>query len=170
MNSIALSFATLVKTNNGVFKSAAQAKFLLSQCDNAQFVSCDSFFKNSYTITYVCDENGVIRVEKHALKSGKSSTAWLKIDDAAFQSKQKIVAACEITMRNYTARNKKLFSLLDKIEKSKSCAIDIILSGNVITGCALFTKRTEKFERIEMLRISESLAMEQVFAEHYKNK
>ena len=67
---VAQSFANLVKTNNGFFKSEAQAKFLLSQCVNNQFATGGVVHRNSYTIFYVCDSTGVVRVEKQTTAKG----------------------------------------------------------------------------------------------------
>jgi hypothetical protein len=67
---VAQSFANLVKTNNGFFKSPAQAAFLLSQCVNHQFATSGSVHRNSYVIFYVCDSTGVVRVEKQTAAKG----------------------------------------------------------------------------------------------------
>lgn len=64
------SFASLVKSNNGKFKSEAQAKFLLSQCRDGQFITGGRVHGNSYTLFYVCDNTGVIRVEKQTKSKG----------------------------------------------------------------------------------------------------
>lgn len=62
-NTILASFATLVRFNNGLFKSAKQAEFLRS------FLNADQKLEDLYTTrttaqltTYTCDERGVIRV------------------------------------------------------------------------------------------------------------
>ena len=64
------SFASLVKSNNGKFKSDAQAKFLLSQCRDGQFITGGRVHGNSYTLFYVCDNTGVVRVEKQTNAKG----------------------------------------------------------------------------------------------------
>lgn len=64
------SFASLVKTNNGKFKSEAQAKFLLSQCRDGQFITSGHVHGNLYTLFYVCDNTGVVRVEKQTNAKG----------------------------------------------------------------------------------------------------
>lgn len=68
------SFANIVKTNNGFFKSQAQAKFLLSQCVSNQFSTSGSVHGNRYILFYVCDETGVIRVEKQTQSKGLITT------------------------------------------------------------------------------------------------
>lgn len=71
---IAKSFAYLVKSNNGAFKSEAQAKFLLSQCNGEQkFV--DSMPKDA-VVTYHCDGAGVVSVERYSLNTGKTKKEW----------------------------------------------------------------------------------------------
>lgn len=66
---IAKSFFSLIKTNNGYFKSEKQASFLLDQCgDGKMFVATYSVFNNSYNFFFECDDEGVVRVEKHTSK------------------------------------------------------------------------------------------------------
>ena len=67
---IAQSFANIVKTNNGAFKSAAQAAYLLSQCEDGQYVSSGTTYGNCYVMFYICDDQGVIRVQKQTVAKG----------------------------------------------------------------------------------------------------
>lgn len=70
MSQIAQSFANIVKTNNGSFKSAAQAAFLLSQCTGFEFVTTGTVGRNVYTLFYTCDDQGVTRVQKQTVAKG----------------------------------------------------------------------------------------------------
>jgi hypothetical protein len=77
------SFASLVKYNNGLFKSEKQAKFLLSKCSepNVYFTYPGEMYGNQYYFTYECDNTGVIKVEKHTGSKknqgrGKTETVW----------------------------------------------------------------------------------------------
>jgi hypothetical protein len=64
---IAMSFASLVKNNNGFFKSEKQARFLLSRCDEDKiFVTGGHMYGNQYNIFYHCDDKGVTEVKKSA--------------------------------------------------------------------------------------------------------
>jgi len=75
-NDIARSFASLVKHNNGFFKSEKQARFLLSRCDEDNtYTTGGSVYGNSYNIFYKCDEKGVIEVVK-STTSGPDKTTW----------------------------------------------------------------------------------------------
>lgn len=73
-----MSFFSLTKTNNGKFKSEAQAKLLSSKLDaNQQFVSVQSLsFGNtknaqqSVTWTVTCDAEGVTKIEKQTKTKG----------------------------------------------------------------------------------------------------
>lgn len=76
MNDIAKSLSYLVKTNNGMFKSEAQASFLKSKLDKGTLIDIGSTYGNPYVITYFCDDKGVTKVEKHGTKSGKSEITW----------------------------------------------------------------------------------------------
>lgn len=77
MDTIAASFANLVKTNNGLFKSPMQAGFLLSKCtvDNNTYVTSGSVHGSSFSMFYVCDDKGVVRVEKQTRAKGLT-TEW----------------------------------------------------------------------------------------------
>jgi hypothetical protein len=93
MSNVAVSFASLVKSNNGMFKSEAQAKFLLSQCQEENtFVCGGNVYNNSFTIFYICDSLGVVKVEKYLPKSGKTTTTWERLTADQFQASQEAKA------------------------------------------------------------------------------
>ena len=75
MSNVAQSFANIVKTNNGLFKSPAQAAFLLSQCSNGEYVTSGITYRSSYALFYTVDEQGVVRVQKQTAAKGLS-TEW----------------------------------------------------------------------------------------------
>ena len=79
MGTIAQSFANLVKTNNGFFKSAAQANFLLSQ-SSYEYVSCGSVMGNSFNMHYTCDDRGVTMVRKYTKAKGFATTWERKVE------------------------------------------------------------------------------------------
>lgn len=88
MNNVAVSFASLVKSNNGMFKSEAQAKFLLSQCQDVNvFTVGGNVYNNSFSLSYTCDNQGVVKVEKYLPKSGKTTTTWERLTVDQFQAK-----------------------------------------------------------------------------------
>ena len=71
---VAKSFAHLVKNNNGAFKSEAQAKFLLSQCDKeTKFV--DDTPKGA-VVFYHCDDRGVAFVDRYNMATSKTKREW----------------------------------------------------------------------------------------------
>jgi len=70
MNNLNASFRSLVKNNNGFFKSEKQASFLLSKCDaDNEFVIAESAFGNAYLDIFKCDNNGIYKVVRSAKKS-----------------------------------------------------------------------------------------------------
>lgn len=79
MDTIAQSFANLVKTNNGFFKSAAQANFLLSQ-SSYEYATCGSVMGNSYNMHYTCDDSGVTLVQKYTKAKGFVTTWERKVE------------------------------------------------------------------------------------------
>ena len=68
MSQIAQSLANLVKTNNGLFKSAAQAAFITSQ--GSEFTASGAVGRNVYTMFYVVDSKGVVKVQKQTVAKG----------------------------------------------------------------------------------------------------
>jgi len=67
---LSISFASLVKTNNGFFKSDKQASFLLSQCRDGEYSTSGHLHGNSYQLFYTCDDAGVTKVEKSTHAKG----------------------------------------------------------------------------------------------------
>lgn len=79
MSNLAITFASLVKNNNGRFQSEKQFEFLISQCETNEhghrvYVTSGSLFHNSWKLEYVCDDFGVVYVIKHTGK--KSVRVW----------------------------------------------------------------------------------------------
>jgi len=70
MNTISQSFASLVKNNNGFFKSEKQAKTLLSVCNDSVFIDGGIFFGGTWTKFYHCDDKGVVMVVHHTNTKG----------------------------------------------------------------------------------------------------
>jgi len=112
-NEIAVSFASLVKSNNGFFKSEKQSAFLLSKCqDTNTFVCGGSVYNNSFTMFYICDSLGVVKVEKYTPKSGKTVTTWGRQTEEQYQanlatkeaSKARDIALQEAQMAKFQAR------------------------------------------------------------------
>lgn len=69
------SVESLIKTNNGFFKSDKQAEFLISQLSkNNIFVG--SVYGNTFNITYVFDEKGIIKKEQYNIKTSKTEITW----------------------------------------------------------------------------------------------
>ena len=74
---LGISFASLVKNNNGLFKSPKQAAFLLSQCDPDRiFTVMGTFGRNAFTLFYHCDDLGVTKVEKYLPVTSRSMVTW----------------------------------------------------------------------------------------------
>lgn len=89
MSNVAISFASLVKSNNGFFKSEAQASFLLSQCQEENvFFSSGEVYNNGFMIEYICDDKGVIKVVKTLSKSGKQEVTFERMSDKDFSAKE----------------------------------------------------------------------------------
>lgn len=89
MSNVAISFASLVKSNNGFFKSEAQAKFLLAQCQEENtFITSGTVYRNTFQLFYVCDAHGVVRVDKYLPKSAKTETTFTRLTSEQFEAKK----------------------------------------------------------------------------------
>ena len=73
--SLSISFASLVKNNNGMFKSQKQADFLLSMSNDSVYSTSGNVFRNSFYMDYFCDEQGAIKVTKRTDKKA-TVTTW----------------------------------------------------------------------------------------------
>ena len=84
--SISKSLFSLVKNNNGFFKSDKQAAFLLSQCqEEYSYVGGNgSIYGNSFFFEFYMDQNGITSVVKHT--NNDSKTQWMRMDDDEFAS------------------------------------------------------------------------------------
>jgi hypothetical protein len=104
MSNLEISFAGLVKNNNGLFKSVKQAEFLLSMCDNNVFITTGRFGKSYVILFYHCDKDGIVSVTKDTAKK-KDVLTW------------KRTAEGELSMTDL-AYVKRLKSLIKSLEKS----------------------------------------------------
>jgi hypothetical protein len=104
MSNLEISFAGLVKNNNGMFKSVKQAEFLLSMCDNNVFITTGRFGKSYFILFYHCDKDGIVSVTKDTEKK-KDVLTW------------KRTAEGELSMTDL-AHVKMLKSLIKRLEKS----------------------------------------------------
>lgn len=113
----AKSFASLVKANNGLFKSTKQSEFLLSKCEGGQYISPGNVYGNNYIITYHCDDKGVTKVVKYTFSNCKTVITWERLEDGKvtvqdakeikrikreIKSRQKLVNDREKNVADYT--------------------------------------------------------------------
>lgn len=81
MNQVSKSLASLVKSNNGEFKSQSQADFLLSQRNSGDSILVSGEVRgNSFTLSYVLDSTGVVEVIKNTKVKGDVVTFTRKIE------------------------------------------------------------------------------------------
>ena len=78
MSDFSTSFASLVKSNNGMFKSEKQAAFLLAQCDAGTFVASGHGWAG-WQLHYRCDALGVVEVCKHTAATGRA-IVWQRVE------------------------------------------------------------------------------------------
>jgi hypothetical protein len=70
MSEFGASFAGLVKSNGGLFKSEKQAHFLLSRCDGETYIAGGHSGYAFYQLHYRCDALGVVEVSKYTAARG----------------------------------------------------------------------------------------------------
>lgn len=74
---ISKSLASLVKYNEGFFKSEKQSSFIRSILDEGKyFTTSFTFHRNTMLMHYVCDEKGVTKVTKESFKTGKTEVTF----------------------------------------------------------------------------------------------
>ena len=73
---IAMSLHSLMKTNNGLFKSEKQAKFILSQVPDMELVTGGDMYGNTFTQFYKLDDKGVVSWIKYLPRTGKEVLQW----------------------------------------------------------------------------------------------
>lgn len=102
--SLAISFAALVKNNNGMFKSEKQASFLLSMCNDTTYGTSGTFGRSSFYIYYICDEKGVVKVEKRTDKKGTILT-WERREEGKLtvQDKKEIASLKRMLKQNLSS-------------------------------------------------------------------
>lgn len=114
-NSLAQSIYGLVKSNNGLFKSDAQANFLKSQLDRSSGVfGSGSAYGNSYTDFAEYDDKGIVRITRKAFKTGKESTFWER------KVQGKLTPADEKAVRYYNKEIKKLEQSIARRQAAKA--------------------------------------------------
>lgn len=77
MENVQISIESLIKSNNGFFKSEKQAEFLISELKaqyGNQFVS--SIYNNSVIISYEWDDKGIISKSNQSVKKNSVKVVW----------------------------------------------------------------------------------------------
>lgn len=115
MNDIAITLANLVKTNNGLFKSEAQAHFIKSVA-GAEYVSGGNVYGNSYSLHYMLDSTGVVSVQD--AKEIKRLKRLIKSIQKSMDDRQASWDSGEYTAhRKSLAGPKMLFSARQSVEQ-----------------------------------------------------
>lgn len=115
---ISKSFASLVASNNGFFKSEVQASFLLSQCqDGNTYTTSGMVYNNSFTLMYHCDSQGVVSVEKYTNKTGLVTT-WERHVEGAVNATEAAQQSKEV--KRITRAIKGLKKQVEAMEASKA--------------------------------------------------
>lgn len=101
--SLAISFASLVKNNNGLFKSEKQANFLLSMCNENVYGTSGNVGRNSFYMDYFCDEKGVIQVTKRTDKKDTVSTWERRVDGKVTVQDKKAISSIKRMLKQNLA-------------------------------------------------------------------
>jgi hypothetical protein len=86
---IAQSLASLVRNNNGFFKSTKQAEFLLSQCNvnTNQYLTTGSNYGNRFETLYTLDVLGVVSIQTTGIKTQNVKITFTRLDADALAVK-----------------------------------------------------------------------------------
>jgi len=78
------SLFSLANTNNGIFKSAEQASFLLNQCqeEGSYFGGNGSCYGHSFFFEFSFDSEGLCKITKHTKMQSKIT--WERMDESTF--------------------------------------------------------------------------------------
>lgn len=111
MDKLAASFAGLVKSNNGFFKSEKQAKYLLSMASrypNNVFCSVGQVHGNSFCLEYHCDDKGVLKVIKYLPRTSKTLLTWERLETG------KVAVQTAKSIKYYKRKIKELESSIER--------------------------------------------------------
>lgn len=86
---IAQSLASLVRGNNGFFKSTKQAEFLLSRCNvnTNQYLTTVSNYGNWFDTLYTLDNLGVVSIQTTGIKTQNVKITFTRLDADALAVK-----------------------------------------------------------------------------------
>lgn len=88
MSNITISLNSLVKSNNGLFKSEKQAAFVLSQLVDGQHFAMYQTYNNQTATIFDCDSVGVLSVTKQNTVKGQTvfTKVWDRVDTSVQQA------------------------------------------------------------------------------------
>ncbi len=101
---LAQSFASLVKINNGFFKSEKQAQFLLSMINGQggnSYITCGNVWGNSFNMEYFCDNKGVTKVTKYSKAKGTLVEWTRKVEGEVSVQDAKAIKRLTRAMNDY---------------------------------------------------------------------
>lgn len=126
MSNLDISFASLVKYNNGYFKSEKQAAFLLSKCNNNEYSVSACIYNNSFTIIYTCDSVGIKSVAKVTRKD--TVITWERLTGKAAE----VAIQKGVNTLNMKKELKEIEAELDYQKEIRETLMDKIMSGEKI--------------------------------------
>jgi hypothetical protein len=121
---LSISFASLVKYNNGEFKSTKQSDFLLSKCiDNAYHAESNNTYNNITRLVYICDVVGVKEVLKISQTKNTNISVWVRSEE----NKQK--SAFNVEFKNTGKVIAKLHNTNQKLANKYETSRLVLLCG-----------------------------------------
>ena len=139
MDSILSSCLSLAKSNNGLFKSEKQARFLTRVLSIDNNFGCTHSFgvhsSNNHQMIYTVhhDEKGIIEIEQYSHKTGKTKIKFKRATEQEWKAKQdkKLQDACHDAMNTLNSVKSSINKCREEIRKeikSYKCNMTAVMS------------------------------------------
>ena len=153
---LVLSISTLLKTNNGFFKSEKQAKFILSNVSDNEIVNHFTTYGNVARDHYHLDEKGVYKIERYTTKKGYVTTwqrgqvhslaAAKKRDDAIKQG----IEQQQLSALGYIVESKTFYTFIDLFDSLNNNKTKFSVISEMKNDCVAiesYLQQVSEFEK-----------------------
>ena len=144
MSNLTISFASLVKYNNGFFKSEKQANFLLSKClDNVFYGESTQTYKNITRNEYRCDAQGVVSISKYSQTKKTLTVTWERQEKSEFNIQLEKTLLLNKTNKKLNVLNARCAELVSVKRVLSDRIVKLVMKG----------MKAEELENTKVLRL-----------------